>query len=288
MASRVAHRARRLVGGRRGGPSPTAETDLPPIPEGHVVGPPDWVGVGTQRSGTSWWHDQLMKHPRSHRVRGQSKERHHFDRFATEDFTEADIEGYHRLFPRPPGTFTGEWTPRYLYDFWTVPLLARAAPDARLLVMLRDPVERYRSGIADTQRRDTEAAAPDETPITARRRRSAAANDAFARSFYHQQLQRLFEVVPRSRVLVLQFEACIAEPEPAYRATLEFLGYDDVEFVPEKLAVPKNTAPGQKPELPAHLRERLVAGLRDDVVALAADLPDDIDLARWPNFARLG
>jgi hypothetical protein len=288
MGNRVTKRARRLVGGRYAGPATATDAGLPRIPEGHVVAPPDWVGVGTQRSGTSWWHDQLMKHPQSHRVGGQSKERHFFDRFATEAFTDADIGGYHRLFPRPPGTATGEWTPRYLYDFWTIPLLARAAPEARMLVMLRDPVERYRSGIADTRRRDAESGAADEDPVTARRRLSAAANDAFARSFYHQQLARLLEVVPRERVLVLQFEACIADPAPAYRTTLEFLGYDDTSFVPEKLAVPKNTALAEKPELPAHVRDRLVVELTPDVQALAAAFPTDIDLARWRHFAHLG
>ena len=37
---------------------------------------------------------------------------------------------------------------RYMHDYWSVPLLAEAAPDTKVLAILRDPVERYRSGAA--------------------------------------------------------------------------------------------------------------------------------------------
>ena len=57
------------------------------------------------------------------------------------------VERYHRNFPRPAGGVTGEWTPRYMYDHWSLRLLRRAAPEARILVILRDPIERYRSAL---------------------------------------------------------------------------------------------------------------------------------------------
>ena len=60
-------------------------------------------------------------------------------------------------FPRPSGSLTGEWTPDYIQCSWVPALLAQAAPGTRLLVLLRDPVERFRSGLAH-QRRDRENA----------------------------------------------------------------------------------------------------------------------------------
>jgi hypothetical protein len=41
----------------------------------------------------------------------------------------------------------------------------------------------------------------------------------------------------------------------------------------------------EKPELPDRWRAELVARLADDVRDLAELVGDDIDLARWPNFA---
>jgi hypothetical protein len=248
-----------------------------------VVGPPDWVGVGAQRCGTSWLFLQLMQHPESY-LSGRHKERHFFDQFFTGSFEDGDVERYHRLFPRPPGRRTGEWTPRYMHDFWTPPLLARAAPQARHLVMLRDPIERFRSALAFRRRRVATAPRPHRG---AQRPFAADAADALSRSLYAGQLQRLFDFVCRERVLVLQFEWCMAEPERAYAKALEFLGYDDTEFVPETLLAPKNAALAAKPELSPTVRDRLRAELQDDVVALAAALPDEVDLARWPHFAHL-
>ena len=100
-----------------------------------------------------------MARARSARTRGlrarskPGKEIHFFDRFWDGREVPADLPGaYARQFPRPEGELTGEWTPRYMHDFWALPLLKAAAPEARILVMLRDPVDRYRSGIAREQR----------------------------------------------------------------------------------------------------------------------------------------
>ena len=96
--------------------------------------PPDFVGIGAQRSGTSWWHGLIETHPHVHALGWPFKELHFFD-----ERRDADARAYHELFRRPRGRLAGEWTPRYMYDAHTPALLRRAAPDARLLVMLRDP-----------------------------------------------------------------------------------------------------------------------------------------------------
>ena len=42
-------------------------------------GPPDYVGVGTARSGTSWWDSLINEHPRVFRLASTPKEVHFFD-----------------------------------------------------------------------------------------------------------------------------------------------------------------------------------------------------------------
>ena len=117
----------------------------PPWPRDWVLGPPDFVGVGVQRAGTTWWYRLLCDHPSIQRTRG--KEAHFFDGYFGREFSDLDAEAYHRLFPRPRGSLIGEWSPRYLHDFWTPALLRRAAPEAKILVLLRDPLQRYQSGL---------------------------------------------------------------------------------------------------------------------------------------------
>ena len=122
----------------------------PPRPRDWAIGPPDFVGVGVQRAGTTWWYRLLCDHPSIQRARG--KEAHFFDGYFGREFSDSDVEAYHRLFPRPKGSLIGEWSPRYLHDFWTPALLRRAAPEAKILVLLRDPLQRYQSGLRHESR----------------------------------------------------------------------------------------------------------------------------------------
>ena len=122
-----------------------APIEPPPCPPGWEVGPPTFVGVGTQKSGTQWWSHHLFGHPDA--VRPVRKELHFFQHGWESPFGEQGITFYHRYFPQRPGIVTGEWTPRYVMDPWTPPRLRAAAPDARLLVLLRDPMSRLRSSI---------------------------------------------------------------------------------------------------------------------------------------------
>ena len=136
--------------------------------------------------------------------------------------TDADVAAYHAHFPRQEGTITGEWTGRYLFDPWTPPLLKRAAPDAKLLVMLSDPIERYRATFADRLAKR----AGDETIYMA---------DVVDRRSFAAQLARLHRFFDPERVLVLQFERCRRDPAGQYRRTLEFLGVRDTAFRPRRL-----------------------------------------------------
>lgn len=252
--------------------------DMPPpapvCPSGWRTGPPDFVGVGAQRCGTTRWFDLIGSHPEVTRQPG-TKELHYFDRFYTAPFTSADITGYHRYFPRESTHKVGEWTPLYLSAPWIPQLLASAARDTRLLVLLRDPVERYLSGL------QLEAG-------VARRRGVALSRyvplDAFARGLYHAQLENLLEHFERSQLLVLQYERCTLEPRRELRRTFEFLGLQDTDFVPNLDAHPKHQP--EKPVLDDDTRKAYVRSYHDDVAGLIESFPE-IDVRLWPNFAEL-
>ena len=100
-----------------------------------------------------------------------------------------------------------------MLDVWTPALLREAAPEARLLVLLRDPVERFRSGRTLAENRFTVGS-------TAR----AAANAAFNRGIYADQLMRLWTAFPREQVLVLQYERCVADTRTQLERTYAFMG----------------------------------------------------------------
>ena len=225
--------------------------------------------MGTARSGTTWWDRLINAHPRVSRQPGTPKEVHFFDRFWEGELSGADIERYHRLFARPEGHHSGEWTPGYMLDAWTPALLRRAAPDARLLVLLRDPVERFRSG-------RTLAESRFAVGSTAR----AAANAAFNRGIYADQLLRLWAAFPRKQVLVLQYERCVADPHAQLLATYEFIGLEPQLPSGLDLSGRVNPSRGPKVTLSGWQEDQLVRRYAPENERLAALVPQ-LDLSLW-------
>jgi hypothetical protein len=233
--------------------------------------PPDFVGVGAQRCGTTWWYELIVAHPA---VVAGPKERHFFDRFCADDMGDADVEAYHGAFPRADGQMAGEWTPRYAHDFWTPPLLRCAAPRARLLFMVRDPIERLRSGIVHQS---------GLTPPGGSVELATICSEAAERGRYAVQLHRLLRSFPRQQILVLQYERCLADPAAELQATYRFLGLDDTVLPDELRGTRGTSSENGKLPLPRHVSDQLRLELADDVAALASLAPE-LDLGLWPSF----
>jgi hypothetical protein len=240
----------------------------PKAESGEIVGPPDFVGIGTQKAGTTWWFDAICAHPDVFSRSDIHKERHFFGPYAVRPFEAADSSRYHGWFPRPPGSLTGEWTPDYIHCPWVPALLARSAPRARLLVLLRDPVERFRSGLAH-YRRDRGSL----TPETYR--------DAITRGLYHDELCQWAQHFPLDRILVLQYEKCIADPSSELERTYRFLGLEP--FVHEGISERVNVTADAR-DIEGDVRQRLVELYEPSVRALARQFPD-LNLGLWPNFS---
>jgi hypothetical protein len=240
---------------------------------GVITGPPDFIGMGTQRSGTTWWQRLLKRHPAIKTPLNRKKEQHFFDKFGKRPMEPSDIAAYHELFPRGPGELSGEWTPRYMRDIWGPRVVAQAAPDARVLIMFRDPVERYRSGVLHQGER---------TPY-----RDAAwlATDAIERGRYALQLRRVYDYFDEDQVLVLQYEQCRVDPHEQYRRTLDFIGAPWHE--PKEPTRTRGTAQKSRKEpIWDDLRHAIVRELEGEAAELA-ELAPSLDVSLWPNFAHV-
>jgi hypothetical protein len=198
---------------------------------------------------------------------------HFFDRFFATDFSDEHVEEYHRFFPRASNCVSGEWTPCYMHFPWVPALLARAAPDAKLAVLLRDPVERYCSGFTYHLNRNA--------PV-----HGLVAADALSRGFYFDQLSRLLQHFPRERLLVLQYEQCVRSPRQELRRTYEFLDLDPSFVVPEPNRV-VNATRGDKAPLTDRFREQLALLYQQDTVRLFEAFPE-LDRNLWPSMAPAG
>jgi hypothetical protein len=251
-------------------------SDAGGVPDGWTYGPPDFVGVGAQRAGTTWWFQLITAHVGVTFERGlHEKETHFFDDCNGEVFDGRLVERYHRLFPRAPGTIVGEWTPRYMVDPWTPAQIAAAAPGAKILILLRDPVDRYVSGFARLIRlaRDR-GETPPETEID---------RDQTERSLYDDQVRRVLEAFPSEQVLILQYERCRAELATELERTHAFLGLEGTFFPSGSRSLPREP---RERSVSTKERERLARIFAPDVRSLLEVVPE-LDVELWPSVRSL-
>lgn len=105
---------------------------------------PDFVILGAMKAGTTQLYRWLEQHPDVWLPR--VKEPNFFSRDRA--WRNGVSDYYARFSQTPPGRRTGEASPEYLDPAWSLSVSTRiqqAAPEARLVAVLRDPVARMRS-----------------------------------------------------------------------------------------------------------------------------------------------
>lgn len=228
---------------------------------------PDFIVIGAMKSGTTALMDYLMRTESVftpvNAAGSYVKELHFFDKNH-----ERGPNWYRVYFPleraRPPTPHAiGEGTPYYLFHPLVPERVARLLPSARLIAILRDPVERawshYRMSVnLDREPLDFDAAlAAEEQRLAADWQRLAAGqqpSDAFqyhsyaARGRYAEQLERWYRHFPREQVLLLTNDALDSEPAGVYEQVLAHLGLPMPAVRPELGVVGTTRAKGPMPD----------------------------------------
>lgn len=241
--------------------------DPPPPAPGERTGPPDFALLGAAAAGSRWWLSLVGDHPDVTPGQDSTAAAHFFGPYCTERFGPGEVAAFHAWFPRRPGRVIGFWSPDGIAHDWVPPLLARAAPRALVVVLVRDPVERLLDGLDRT--------ADGRPPHP-----GSSVADAVDRGCYAAQLTGLLASYPRDQVRVLQFERCVADPVGSLAATFEFLGVD-----PTYRARPLDPPPAG-PTAADRVDPETLGRLRDlyraDIASLV-DLLPDLDLSLWPS-----
>lgn len=261
----------------------------PPPSHGWQVRPPDFVGLGAPKSGTSWWYQLLMEHPQivPHRVRlasPKNKETQYFLHFQHRNIDAEAIDLYRQAFAAPPGAICGEFSTQYLLYPTLLEQLAVAAPNTKILVILRNPIDRFLSHWNQLttkrgQRLFGNVSAAQHYSLTT----VSFYTEAMLHSFYGSGVTRLLRYFDRDQVLVLQFERMVQQPTVELARTYRFLGVDE-RFHARGYGQPVNHGLYVIPKPDAQERARLAAYLRSDVEQLVSLCPE-IDLNLWPDFA---
>jgi hypothetical protein len=201
---------------------------------------PDFLVVGVPKAGTTALYAALVQHPQLFlpgvkepkfflsdgpppRQPGgpgdrQTYREHVWQRAAYEALFEA----------APPGTTRGEATPFYLYDRRAHQRMARVVPHARLVAILRDPVDRAHSNWAHLWAAGLEPESDFVAACRAEPRRRAAGWAHFwhyiGQGRYGEQLEHLYRWFAREQVLVLRYRDLRDRPTDTLDQVCAFLG----------------------------------------------------------------
>jgi hypothetical protein len=131
--------------------------------------------------------------------------------------------------------------------------IAKLIPEVRLIYLVRDPVERFRSGYLDEVRRGRQ-----RNPIES----TLASNPGYlAASKYAMQIEQFLEHFRRNQLLVITSEQLKRQRTATMRVVHDFLGVDDV--APATLADEYNRTEGQRVLRPLARRLRRLPGARE-------------------------
>ena len=154
-----------------------------------------------------------------------------------------------------------------LYSAVAASRIKAVSPDAKIIIMLREPVEQMYSFHAVRRRNATEDLDFEEALAAEADRRAGRRLPRLARNIkmyqyravasYADQVARYFETFGRANVHVIIYEELVRDPAAAYRGTLEFLDVNP-DFLPELEVVNAHTA---------NLSPRLATLLGDQTLA---------------------
>ncbi len=222
--------------------------------------------AGVQKGGTTALDSFLRQH---HALcMAKRKECHFFDDDAYFPAgQQARITSYHAMFPGGWRGLRGETTPSYLYCPEAAPRIAAYNPGMKIVILLRDPVERaFSHWHMETTRGFENLPFEEAIAVEPERLASQPGNPVYSyldRGLYARQLNRLWRHIPREQSLVLRSEQLRGQPVETVAEVCRFLG---VEPLPgSRISKEPVFAQQYRSEMPPACRCQLQAHFEPDI-----------------------
>jgi tetratricopeptide (TPR) repeat protein len=188
---------------------------------------PDFIIIGAGKSGTTSLYKYLGYHPQI--LLSNKKELRFFDK----NFT-LGYEWYLAQFPTITDQsqwLTGEASPSYLFMAHAAQRIKDLAPNIKLIVMLRNPVERSISDYYQNQKTGCNNQTLEQAIATEIQRikqqtevELSYGSGILSQSLYYYKLKRWLKIFPKSQLLIIKSEVFFANPGKSMEQVLDFLG----------------------------------------------------------------
>ncbi len=179
----------------------------------------DFIGIGAAKAGTTWLTECMNEHPQIYIPR--TKELNYFSQKYNKK-----LLGYSHYFKRQKdNVLCGEFSPQYL-DHETVPaLIYKHYPNTKILVVLRDPIERLMSDFHYWKYILNRFTGNFETYINEH-------PECVNRGLYGKLLQRYFDVFPSKNIYIIFHQDIRKNAQYELEKVFHFLGVDTKIKIP--------------------------------------------------------
>jgi hypothetical protein len=232
---------------------------------------PDFLIIGAQKCGTTALYDTLVQHPAV--LPAYQKEVHYFDRYYNKGLlwyranmpTRAARRAAKKAGVHP---IAGEAAPSYIYHPLAPGRVKKLVPHARLIVLLRNPVNRAYSHYQKERDREDESLTFEEAidreaqrvepgldkVLSGKHSHSWWHYSYLARGRYAEQLERWFALFPREQFLILRSEDYAANTLQIVDQSCRFLGIAEGQIT----TFPRSNKSGYEKPLAPETRQKLV------------------------------
>lgn len=259
-------------------------TDMPLIK-------PDFLGIGTARSASTWLHSRLSQHPDVYLP--ELKELHFFNE--PREHTACDVSGatwtrplyfdlenpahwrwYSEQFAPGADKIRGEITPDYsTLSSARVGEVKRHLPEVKIILLIRNPIDRAWSGLRYSWKRHLDGALePGEVD---RLMRAALHPERLLRGDYPLTVTNWEAHFPASQLLYVFYDDVVTQPSAELGRVADFLGIDPAKLAAEGDSRRVNDAPAET--IPPAVRERLRAHYEPQIRWVQRHF--DRDLSGW-------
>lgn len=200
----------------------------------------DFVGLGAERSGTSWLADKLRQHPEV--CFAKTKELHFFNRLYVHDWSientnyrDLGFDWYRNQFLDclDQKKLKGEFSPGYYCDPLAAQRIAKHFPQAKLMLTIRHPIKRAMSQFRHEQRLGVTSTKKTFAEIIKQRK------NYLEKGKYFNHIKTYLKYFPNDQLLVVLLADIRDNPTRTYSRVCQFLEID-ANYVPENLSRPVN------------------------------------------------
>jgi hypothetical protein len=227
---------------------------------------PNFLIIGCQRCGTTSLFNYIVEHP--HILRPTRKEIHYFDLHYNQG-VDWYRSHFHVSYLRK-GFITGEASPYYIFHPHALRRIAETFSDVKLIVILRNPVDRAYShyqhevklGVEDLNfkealdseygriKEEIDNMLIDEYLNSFNHRHFTYVS----RGYYFEQIKRVYEYFSKDQTLIVENGELLKEPQKVLKSVFRFLDVSDW-----KLEIERKYNVGSYDEMDQILRQRLIS-----------------------------